>query len=110
AEGSTAGAGVEPDRAWTRPHHSKHGIGCQRLLRTHVCCTMALVVNTRTDAVEGCGFAARASAFFIDLIYLALLSLVVGAVVGVMLGVVVVIRGGAYTFDQELLPWLNLVN
>ena len=68
------------------------------------------VVTPQADAVVGSGFGARAAAFFIDLIYLLLLSMVVAAVVGVVLGLVAVIRGGPYAFDEQLLPWLNFVN
>src|SRR5438132_8214426 len=67
-------------------------------------------VRLPPDTVQGLGFGARAAAFFIDLIYLLLLSMVVAAVVGVVLGLVAVIRGGPYAFDEQLLPWLNLVN
>ena len=38
-------------------------------------------VRLPPDTVEGCGFGARAAAFFIDLIYLLLLSMFVAAVV-----------------------------
>src|SRR2546426_6915077 len=63
-----------------------------------------------SPAVEGCGFGARATAFFIDLIYVGLLSLVVAVAAGVVLGTLAVIRGRPHMFDQQGMPWFNLAS
>lgn len=59
--------------------------------------------------VEGCGFAARATAFFIDLIWIVVLSMLIGGAAGIVVGIAGVILNRPFRLVQSEAPLLYLV-
>src|SRR5205823_14437854 len=66
------------------------------------------VAEPAGDSIQGYGFVPRATAYFIDVIYIVLLNLLSAALAGMVVGVEGVIRGRPVAFDKPTPEWFNL--